>query len=435
MKTSLLKKNLFILLIIILLFAITKANKILKKVNNFKEYIITRDKYLTSDEFYQKLVNRGIIKKCYVPHPDIIEIFAQEGFNYEKLDKEFTTASLNKLKDPNIKAGDISKIPTISHKVYFAPQNNKVKLNDFYIEELKTNFNRLNSLSVEWQHIIWTNQADLFPNEVTSIKGVEIRSILEFESHPSYKNLLEIIDKGNNFKPHLAEASDLLRLMAVQKYGGVYSDMDYEIYKPTELFKLIRKFDFIITRETIRIHSMYPNGFIAAKPNHPILNEALARSLRNYNLKDNDNIPEYLKYPCNRYDRLFFSGTVLTTLAYFAKNNIDGNSDIILPSWMSINVEFAKYKNQTCKLAEITKASFKERNNKLKVLLADFIADPQLPEWQYACNKNDPSAQSIYYNIKDHAQFDIIGADMSCGTWITDNHQKFYYCNFPFSKN
>lgn len=390
------------------------------------------NKFFDKQRYYKYLLKLNLIKHCYVSHPDIEEILAQEGFDYFASDQKVTSDSLKKLEDKNIKSADIPKIPSITHHVYFSAENSQKELDDFYIEELKLHFNNFNSLSDNWQHNIWTNQANLFPAEVINIKGVKVRSIEELKDHPSYNDVVEVLNKGNNARPYLTEATDFVRLMVVQKFGGIYTDMDYEIYRPEVFFDLMKKFDFIGARETIRLDSFYTNSFFAAKPNHPILNEALARRFRNYN---SDEAPVYTKYPCNIYDRILFNGPVLMAIAYFAKNNIDGNNDIILPSWMMMNMDFSRFKNNHCKLSEITKSSFEETHKNLDKIIESFTISPELEAWQYTYNSEHPYEQNIYYNLKDRDRFDIIGSDASCGTWIIKgNHKKFHYWNWPWNK-
>lgn len=387
-------------------------------------------RYFADQRYYSTLVKYNILKKCYAPHPDIEEIVAQEGFDYFSYDKEVTSSSLKKLEDKTIKDKEVPSIPTISHRVYFSAQDSQNKLDDFYIEEMKLHFNNLNSLGDAWQHLIWTNQPNLFPAEVVNIKGVEIRSIDEFKNHLSYEYVIEALRKGGSSKPYLTEATDFIRLMVVQKFGGVYTDNDYEIYNLENFSSLIKRFDFIGARETIRLDSFYTNSFFSAKPDHPIINDILERRLRNYKLVD---APVYTKQPCNIYDRILFNGPVLMAISYFAKNNIDGNNDIIMPSWMMMNVDFSRYKNNNCKLSEITKDSFEQTSQNLDKIISSFVINPKLEEWQYTYNLESPFGnENIYYNLKNRAMFDIIGSDASCGTWIIKgNHQKFFYFNYP----
>jgi len=379
-------------------------------------------KFFVEQRYYKYLVSMHILKPCYISHPDIETIFAQEGFDYFKDDQKITSNSLKKLEDLSIKPGEAPKIPLVTHHVYFSNINSSKNLDVFFIEKMKTYYTKLNELNNSWQHYIWTNNPSLFPAEVKNIKGVVIKNSQEFANSSAYPSLLDILQKSEQLKPYLAQATDLVRLLAVQKYGGIYTDMDYEIYNPQYLFELMQNFDYIGTRETIRLDSFYANSFFAAKPNHPILNFAVERSFINYQKTDT---PEYVKYPCNIYDGILFSGPVLITISYFSKNNIDRNNDIILPSWMGLNKNFARYKNNDCKLSEITKEYFDDRIKNLDVIMSDFTASPVFEE------ENTKNSSSIYYNIEHRNKYKIIGSDPMCGTWITQgNHQRIHYLNW-----
>ncbi len=413
MKT---KKTVLLLLGIILIFGVIKAKKI--------------KRYFAEVRYYNILVKLDVIKKSYSPYGDFATVFEQEGLDYKKMDQAITLSSLNKLLDKNLQVEINSKIPTITHHVYFTSEFTPIKLPDFYIEKMKVNFNKLNSLGVNWQHYIWTNDPDLFPNELKQMKGVIVKNITEFKDHDLHGYLLSIINKGAERRAYFMEASDMVRLMALQKFGGIYNDIDYEIYNPTSLFKLMTNFDFIGGREFTRLYmTYYGNAFMAAKANHPIINEAIRR-LELYNLDPkNPTVPEYIKYPRGFFEKLYFNSPPLLTIAYFKKNNLAGNNDIILPSWMVYNVNFAHSKNGECE-SIVDKAKFNYNNLILPMLLSNFITNIKLDTEPKAGIRND-----IYYNLKDSSKFEIIGADMFCGTWSRNLSNKiFYYWNWPFSK-
>ena len=284
---------------------------------------------------------------------------------------------------------------------------------------MKASFNKLNTVNSSWQHYIWTNKAEIIPDEISQIPGVKIKDIAEFKEHQLQPYLMEAIKKGNDLKPHFSEASDFLRFMALQKFGGIYTDMDCEIYNEQALLELMKKFDFIGGREITKSLSYYGSAFIAAKPNHPILNEAIAKDIRNHNL--NADNPNYIKYPCSPYDKIYFNAPPLITMAYFAKNNIDGNIDIILPTWMILNATFARYKNIDCNYDAVTKAEFQQREANLKNLLSF-----------YPLNAREEGVDdaNIYYSIRDRANYDIIAADMFCGGWSENSKpikKRHYY--------
>lgn len=455
MKIRLSKKTIVILLIILSLIAIGRILKV--------------KGYLPKDFLYQTLVNLHITKPCYNSYKNMIEIFNQEGFDYEESNKKVITDSLNKLLDTNILVADAPKIPPITHRVYLVSKQISNNLNDFYIEEMKVNFNKLNDLGEDWQHNIWTNDSDLFPLEIKDIKGVNIRSVDELKDNPLYRFLLEIIDKGQAKGPYLAEAADLVRLIVTEKFGGIYMDMDYEIYNPDALFDLMKKFDFIGGREKLSQWSLYGNAFIAAKPGHPILKRALEIEFRNRKSGiNNTNVPTYIKYPCKEYDSIYFNGPLLMTISYFAENNKNGNSDIILPPWMIFNVQFARLKNaygfaersnglfsavkrfftknkdynRVCDYSLILPKNFNSSIDFMPQLIQDYIQNVKKEDFAQYYKLQDTTRedlgyrdyeQNIYYNLEDRERFKIIGADMFCGSWTQGKKisGRAYYWNLP----
>ncbi len=381
--------------------------------------------YFVEERYYSIFSALHIAKPHYKPYKSFYDIFRQEGFSYREYNRKVIKDSLLKLKNQNL--AYINTIPNITHQVYFTPTNKVTKLSGFYIENLKLSFAKLEKLGGAWEHNIWTNNPALFE----SISNARIRSISEFSDNPLYNNLIDMLNKGNESRAYLAEASDLIRLIVLQKFGGIYKDMDYEIYNVDTFFDLMKKFDFIGGRERLSIKSYYGNSFIAAKPSHPVINEALKNLSRNHNLDDNS--PIYLNYPSMEFDRIYFNGPPLITVAYFSKNNIDGNLDIILPQWMIYNKDFAHYKNKYCDFSKISKKEFYKNNANLDKLIAEFIKNSknEIPK----DGKITKYEQNIYYNTKYRSDYEIIGADMFCGSWVAGNKfKRNYYWNIPFFK-
>ena len=417
MKT---KKIFIIVLSLIMIFGIVKLPKI--------------KRYFAEERYYGVFSALNIVKPCFNPYKQIKDVFVQEGFDYIVEDGKVVSDSLKKITDKSVNIEDKFNIPTITHQIYFSPTKANISiLKDFYVEKLKANFTKLSSINNNWQHNIWTNNPDIFPKEIKEINGVVIRDISEFNDHALYPYLIEALEKANNLPAYLAESSDLMRLLVLQKLGGIYNDMDYEIYNAAPLIEYMKKFDFIGGREKINSISYYANSFLAAKPNHPVINEAVLRMIRNYRQDANDpNTPDYVKYPCTENDRLYFNGPPLITLAYFAKNNIEGNNDLILPSWMILNISFAHYKNKFCDYSKITKEDFIKNNNNLLQLIKGFNDNfkEEALEKDYAVansNGQKETEHNIYYNLKYRNDYNIIGADMGCGTWVTAKNPRHWY--------
>ncbi len=365
-------------------------------------FIIISFKDLKKESYYNILVKFGVLKQCFNPEENFKEIFQIENINYLKDDKKITQSSLEKLAEKNLKA--VSSISKISHHIYFVQQNNTKPLLDFYVKKMAENFNKLNYLDKSWQHFLWTNNSNIFPDSVKNISGVVIKDLKEMQEHPLYNYLLQTINNGNENKAYFMEASDILRLMVLQKFGGMYNDIDYEIYNAISLNQLLNKFDFLGGREFDKEFSYYGNAFMAAKPNHPVINEALRR-IEKFNVKQK-NIPQYLKYPCNLYDKLYLNSPPLLTIAYFLKNNIAGNNDVIVPAWMLFNVNFARFKNGECDYRKLNQQGFAANNQKLDALISEYKKE--------------------HLNDK-YSFFEIIGADMFCASWVDKKVKKNFY--------
>lgn len=373
--------------IIILVFIVSISVKHFRRIET----------YFAEEKYYKILEKIGLIKRCFQPIQNFQEIFLQEGLDYLSLDKKTVSEGLQKL-DIDLNQSQISKIPTITHHIYFTDSNDK--LNDFYIAKMKTNFLRLNNVSESWQHFIWTNKPEIFPEKFLELKGVQFKNINEFKEHPLFRVLLDTLQKGKKSKAFYSEASDTLRFMAVQQYGGIYQDMDYEIYNPEVLYSLMKNFDFIGGREKTTLESYYGSAFLAAKKFHPIVNYAVELKYRNlYSLHK----PQYIEYPCYSNDFIYFNAPPLLTISYFKNNNIAGNNDIILPAWMIFNTSFARIKNKTCNYNSISKAVFEKSGKNLDSLIAEFTKTE---------------------NNSSYKKLPIIGADMFCGNWYDNKHNK-----------
>jgi hypothetical protein len=392
MKVSI-KRILVIILVAMLAFAALKSQKI--------------KKFFVEERYRSVIASFPLTNKCYSPQPDLLFVMEQNNIDYVKADKMVVSKSAKRI--VNLSEKSHFKIPAVSHHVYFTYDDNPIKLKDFFIEKMKANYNKLNATKEDWQHYIWTNDITLFPKEIKDIKGVKVMNLKSFEGHELYHSLSEAVKKGNDLRAYFMQASDMLRLMALQKFGGVYNDMDYEIYNAKALTKLMRNFDFIGGREPLGEFSYYGNAFMAAKPNHPVINYAVSK-LIDYN---NGNIPKYMRYPCNLFEKLYFTSPPLLTISYLKSSNLERNSDIILPAWMIYNVDFAREKNRGCTFVNMSREEFQQKNETLNNLIELFTLISQKK------NQNE-DITDIYYSsdgVKDREKFPVIGADMFCASW------------------
>lgn len=377
-------------------------------------------------ELNEKLSELNVLHKCYDPKT-LEEYISQEGYDYEVENKKVVLDSLSKLNMPlsPVKDGDQLKIPPITHHVYFSNPQKPIQLNNFYLELMKVNYERYNNSNSNWVHYIWTNMPELFPDEIKNIKGVQVKNLEEFSDHQLYNLLLSVIASGSELRGRYSEASDILRFMTLQKHGGFYSDMDYEIFHPEILLEYMKSYDFVGGRD---LNGYYASQFMAAKPNHPIVNKAVELTYRNDITPEK--APDSFNYPCSIYNRIYFKAPPLVTTAYFAENNKDGNNDLLLPLWMAFNPIFAKYKNKTCEYSEVTVESFAETEKNLDKTMSDFVNDLSIKGYNPTDNPKDYQ-KNIYYSFDYRDKWKIIGVDMGCGTWAREGagYKKIIYFN------
>jgi hypothetical protein len=96
------------------------------------------------------------------------------------------------------------------------------------------------------------------------------------------------------------------------------------------------------------------------------------------------------------------------------------NQDVILPSWIIFNHRFSMYKHQYSE-KNFSREEFLIRERNLLELMKTFNANLK--------DTNHPQ-KDIYYSLKDHDRFNIIGADMFAGSWTSVKVPNYYYWNF-----
>lgn len=114
-----------------------------------------------------------------------------------------------------------------------------------------------------WEYMLWTDE---------NVKTIKLHN-------------QELYDKSINY----GEKADILRLEVLEKYGGVYADIDYECFNSDVLEELHRSFDFYIGFEPIEHGFIYKfflfkvcNALIGAKPGHPLLKDLIVNMKANF---------------------------------------------------------------------------------------------------------------------------------------------------------
>jgi mannosyltransferase OCH1-like enzyme len=148
---------------------------------------------------------------------------------------------------------EVSRIPKIIHQIWLGG-----KVPEKYREWMQT----WSSLE-GWDYCLWTD-ADV--------------ETLQLHNRDLY-------DMSGNY----GEKSDILRLELLQKYGGIYVDVDYECIRADFVEELNKQYDFYIGFEPIEhgkigrsnIFKMC-NALIASIPGHPLVKHLVTNLKANY---------------------------------------------------------------------------------------------------------------------------------------------------------
>jgi mannosyltransferase OCH1-like enzyme len=254
------------------------------------------------------------------PHRSIANVLEQEHVAKIIPIKNHEESDLISIKSENLPL----KIPAISHRIWLTSEKTPREINEDDLNHTINTIKSLNSGKLKWSHILWTNDQNLIPGTINKLKefSIEIKNVNELENQVLLKDIQDMINK-NSF----SEASDLIRYLALEKYGGVYFDTDYELFRPID--NLMRTYSFMGV-DNRKSHdesgfSEISSAFIAAKSNHLVIKEAVKLITRNLH---NKNLPQYIKNAYTRRAKIWVkTGPIVLTAAFYLKN-IE-NDDVI----------------------------------------------------------------------------------------------------------
>jgi hypothetical protein len=269
---------------------------------------------------------KGLDFKCLLDKNDL---------NYNADIYKFSQLGLNSNEPPK------ESIPFILHYVWTGLKDNlgTVKKmpykNEFIISKT------LSNIGDDWKIYFWTNDLKSLPEPILDNNKIEKKIYSE-----EFNNFTEYFFKLSKNIYYLSPLSDLLRGLVVQKYGGLYLDADYRLCKKVD--NLLVNYDFVIGQEWPECNHCGANGFLAAHPNHPIINEFISDMIRNLNY---NTAPEYLK-TIQSYQKwvMLATGPLALNLAFYKKAYSDNNKDTMLPCPVILN-------NHANKILKITPSS------------------------------------------------------------------------------
>ena len=135
-------------------------------------------------------------------------------------------------------------IPKIIHQIWIGPDPIPDRCKN-YVETWK-------KLHPSWEYKFWDT--------------ANIEKLLS-EANKGAINAYNYHAKNGRF-PAPACQADVIRYLAILKYGGVYVDIDFECYKPIDELTLNK--DLVVASPDLRVWWVC-NGFFGATPSHEVL--------------------------------------------------------------------------------------------------------------------------------------------------------------------
>ena len=173
---------------------------------------------------------------------------------------------------PQIYSPRIREIPRIVFHVWIFSNKDSRQINPNELENLQNTAQILKSSGKIYDHILWVDKIDAMSEKVRAqLEIIEI-SIKQISDLP--KNILtlpinESINHKSAKKGSLVLATDLLRLVIMNYTGGIYMDVNYQLFKNPESF--LKYSFFSVDLSSIEI----PNYCFGAKRKHPLILEAM----------------------------------------------------------------------------------------------------------------------------------------------------------------
>jgi hypothetical protein len=333
------------------------------------------------------------------------------NFDYDETKNNFLTKIKSFNEGSNF--SDYKLIPMVEHVVYlFAEDGPVYEFEEYITERVIRTAKRLDNISESSQnvnspkfsHIVWTNYPSRIPENIKIQGGFEVKNIKDLESQSLiYNNAIEMINDCKN-TPYtsaiLTQASDIIRVLAIKSYGGIYHDMDYEIYDAGYINNLTKKFDLILGFEHNFKGTDIGNAFFAASAGHDFITQLTLHIYRNLNFKEHS--PLYVQRPYNLFTKVLCeTGPCAMTGAYYKYLSLINNAAV-----EDLSIVFP--------------------NN----ALYDYNYARDVLPTTLKCLRTEDKAVRNFEGV----EIPLIGADLFCGSWTKDAKflDAIYYSNCTF---
>ena len=266
---------------------------------------------------------------------DVDEIMRQEGLTTRFNNRFSHLIDVDGMHSKVELVDNSQKIPHIFHSIWFTSTTSPREVRESDVEVVISNAKKTKAIFPDRDYILWTNDKKLIP---TTIKALEAEGIKVCNTSElgDYKLSREISIALEN--KEFAKASDIMRGVLIEKFGGLYMDLDYTIYNHKLLADALNKFELVVGKDEFIQQQYFGNAFIAAKPHHPVLEELVSLMGRNLSVPSNidvtnekkirylsilKDVPDYIKFPGNRFsDTITKTGPAALTIAFYKMADI-----------------------------------------------------------------------------------------------------------------
>ena len=287
-------------------------------------YEITKRQLVLLAEHYPNLINFKKIRDKV--DEELLDYFRND------LNELFYSAFFKNLglcaKKPNSDAP--FKIQPITHHIWFT---DPAYPREIYPQDLKnvikTKELLLKDYPISWEHIVWVNNKTSIPQSVAELlaNGIAVKEL------DSDLRELELVNKFIADKDW-GKASDTARHGVVFKYGGIYSDLNYEFYRSP--LNDLKCYDLIASQYEVNALWLI-QSFFAAKKGHVVLNETLNMIHDNFYTPLTQYVKDRLT---DRYQSTYALTAAPFSIKYKEWSNFDENVDVIYPSCGEGNQDF-----------------------------------------------------------------------------------------------
>lgn len=277
-------------------------------------------RYVNSMEMLKYLTEEGAV--CKEREPVDFEEMHEGGLESTIINADYMVKQ--QYKNLGAIEEEEAKIPYIVHHIWLTNQTSPREIIFSNIENVIRTKELFEADKGDWEHIVWVNDPELIPNSVEMLEsaGILVKSIFDYTGELKLLGLMENLIEDNRF----GMASDVLRYSLVERFGGIYSDLNYRFNR--SLYSEVHRYNYF----GLKWRSIYPAPYLfASSARHPVNQRVLKIVERNF-----IHSPKYLSEMVFTDHTKFKEADYKTArpmyLAYFSEANKNGNIDVLYPA-------------------------------------------------------------------------------------------------------